>query len=205
MCGNIAESGSAHRMMNRRTFLCGLTIGKPATPCTAPAQEPGKVYRLGHCQNFRDSHAIHTLSDGLAVDRVAIAKEIRAESSGKASTICRTVQTTAVGRYQEGGAARQGRLKCSPFWTAHRGGVTFGGRPHGEHASACSGPAACQSEDSDQRRCTTCPQQFTNHIIRSRPSGRHHAFGRTSAVPQLGHRIGPARAKRLSSTVALLS
>jgi putative ABC transport system substrate-binding protein len=33
--------------MNRRTFLCGLTLGAVATPLAAGAQQPGKVHRIG--------------------------------------------------------------------------------------------------------------------------------------------------------------
>jgi putative tryptophan/tyrosine transport system substrate-binding protein len=34
-------------MMNRRTFLRGLTLGTLATPLAAEAQQPGKVWRIG--------------------------------------------------------------------------------------------------------------------------------------------------------------
>src|SRR5262245_30439207 len=40
-----AAGGSSHRM-NRRTFLCGLTLGL-ATPLAAEAQPPGKIARVG--------------------------------------------------------------------------------------------------------------------------------------------------------------
>jgi putative tryptophan/tyrosine transport system substrate-binding protein len=33
--------------MNRRTFLCGLTLGRLAAPLAGEAQQAGKVYRLG--------------------------------------------------------------------------------------------------------------------------------------------------------------
>jgi putative ABC transport system substrate-binding protein len=33
--------------MNRRTFLCGLTLGTLALPLAAEAQQAGKVYRVG--------------------------------------------------------------------------------------------------------------------------------------------------------------
>ncbi len=33
--------------MNRRTFLCGLTVGMLSAPLAAEAQETGKVYRIG--------------------------------------------------------------------------------------------------------------------------------------------------------------
>ena len=33
--------------MNRRTFLCGLTLGALAAPLAAEAQQTGKVYRVG--------------------------------------------------------------------------------------------------------------------------------------------------------------
>ena len=33
--------------MNRRTFLCGLTLGMLSAPIGAEAQ-PGKVYRIGY-------------------------------------------------------------------------------------------------------------------------------------------------------------
>jgi putative tryptophan/tyrosine transport system substrate-binding protein len=33
--------------VNRRTFLCGLTLGALATPLAAEAQKAGKVYRIG--------------------------------------------------------------------------------------------------------------------------------------------------------------
>jgi len=39
--------GSAHRMMNRRTFLCGLTLGTICRPLAPEAQQVGKVPRLG--------------------------------------------------------------------------------------------------------------------------------------------------------------
>src|SRR5947209_4316916 len=41
-----AAGGSTHRM-NRRTFLCGLTLGTLAAPLAAGAQQAGKVYRIG--------------------------------------------------------------------------------------------------------------------------------------------------------------
>jgi len=34
-------------MMNRRTFLCGLTLGTLSAPLTVDAQQPGKVARIG--------------------------------------------------------------------------------------------------------------------------------------------------------------
>jgi putative ABC transport system substrate-binding protein len=34
--------------MNRRTFLCGLTLGTLSAPLVAEAQQPGKVYRIGY-------------------------------------------------------------------------------------------------------------------------------------------------------------
>jgi ABC-type uncharacterized transport system substrate-binding protein len=34
-------------MITRRSFLCGLTLGRLAAPLGAPAQQPGKVVRLG--------------------------------------------------------------------------------------------------------------------------------------------------------------
>ncbi len=34
--------------MNRRTFLCGLTLGTLALPLAAEAQQAGKVYRIGY-------------------------------------------------------------------------------------------------------------------------------------------------------------
>ena len=34
--------------MNRRTFLCGLTLGTLCAPLAAGAQQPGKVARIGH-------------------------------------------------------------------------------------------------------------------------------------------------------------
>lgn len=33
--------------MNRRTFLCGLTLGTLSAPLAAGAQQPGKVHRIG--------------------------------------------------------------------------------------------------------------------------------------------------------------
>jgi hypothetical protein len=33
--------------VNRRTFLCGLTLGALAAPLAAKAQQVGKVYRIG--------------------------------------------------------------------------------------------------------------------------------------------------------------
>jgi putative tryptophan/tyrosine transport system substrate-binding protein len=33
--------------MNRRTFLCGLTLGTLAAPLVGEAQQPGRVYRIG--------------------------------------------------------------------------------------------------------------------------------------------------------------
>ncbi len=35
-------------MMNRRTFLCGLTLGTLAAPLAADGQQAGKVYRVGY-------------------------------------------------------------------------------------------------------------------------------------------------------------
>jgi putative ABC transport system substrate-binding protein len=35
-------------MMNRRTFLCGLTLGTLAAPLAGEAQQPGKVWRIGY-------------------------------------------------------------------------------------------------------------------------------------------------------------
>ena len=34
-------------MMNRRTFLCGLTLGTLCAPLAAEAQQPGKVWKIG--------------------------------------------------------------------------------------------------------------------------------------------------------------
>jgi hypothetical protein len=34
--------------MNRRTFLCGLTLGTLAAPLAVGAQQAGKVYRIGY-------------------------------------------------------------------------------------------------------------------------------------------------------------
>ncbi len=34
-------------MMNRRTFLCGLTLGTLAAPLAANAEQTGKVHRIG--------------------------------------------------------------------------------------------------------------------------------------------------------------
>ena len=34
--------------MNRRTFLCGLTLGTLSAPLAAGAQQTGKVYRIGY-------------------------------------------------------------------------------------------------------------------------------------------------------------
>ena len=38
-------------MMNRRTFLCGLTLGTLCAPLAAEAQQAGKVYRIGLIAN----------------------------------------------------------------------------------------------------------------------------------------------------------
>src|SRR2546426_7446920 len=37
--------------MNRRTFLCGLTLGALSAPLGARAQQAGKVYRIGYLSN----------------------------------------------------------------------------------------------------------------------------------------------------------
>jgi hypothetical protein len=37
--------------MNRRTFLCGLTLGTLAAPLAAEGQQPGKLYRVGILTN----------------------------------------------------------------------------------------------------------------------------------------------------------
>ena len=34
-------------MMNRRTFLCGLTLGTLSAPLAAEAEQAGKVWRIG--------------------------------------------------------------------------------------------------------------------------------------------------------------
>src|SRR5262245_38009993 len=38
-------------MIDRRTFLCGLTLGTLATPLAAQAQQAGKVYRIAYLAN----------------------------------------------------------------------------------------------------------------------------------------------------------
>jgi len=38
--------------MNRRTFLCGLTLGTVATPLTTDAQQAGRVYRIGYLSSL---------------------------------------------------------------------------------------------------------------------------------------------------------
>src|SRR5439155_19043702 len=40
-------SGRSHSVMNRRTFLCGLTVGIFSAPPAIGAQPTGKVYRVG--------------------------------------------------------------------------------------------------------------------------------------------------------------
>jgi len=48
--------------MNRRTFLCGLTLGALAAPLAAKAQQAGKVYRIGF---FRSGHPPEGYIEGL--------------------------------------------------------------------------------------------------------------------------------------------
>src|SRR5712692_1127756 len=43
-----ASGRSGHRMMNRRTFLRGLTLGTLSVPLGAQAQPAGKVWRIGY-------------------------------------------------------------------------------------------------------------------------------------------------------------
>ena len=62
-----------------------------------PLREGVLPWAVRRREDFIDAHALHALPEHVTVDRVAIAEEIgRAESSGKASTICWVVQT-AVG------------------------------------------------------------------------------------------------------------
>src|SRR5262249_44260952 len=46
-----ASGGSSDRMMNRRTFLCWLTLGGLASPRAAGAQPAGKMYRIAILAN----------------------------------------------------------------------------------------------------------------------------------------------------------
>jgi len=48
--------------MNRRTFLCGLTLGALAAPLAAKAQQAGKVYRIGF---LRSGHPPEGYIEGL--------------------------------------------------------------------------------------------------------------------------------------------
>ena len=41
--------------MDRRTFLCGLTVGTVAAPIVAEGQQTGKVWRVGYLGNFSGS------------------------------------------------------------------------------------------------------------------------------------------------------
>jgi putative ABC transport system substrate-binding protein len=40
-------------VINRRTFLCGLTLGTLAAPLAAGAQQSGRVLRIGILANYR--------------------------------------------------------------------------------------------------------------------------------------------------------
>src|SRR5256712_10936586 len=46
-------------MMNRRTFLCGLTLGTICRPLTPEAQQTEKVYRVGVLQTIPNTGAIN--------------------------------------------------------------------------------------------------------------------------------------------------
>jgi hypothetical protein len=39
-------------MMDRRTFLCGLTHGTPTVALVVQAQSEGRVYRIGYLADF---------------------------------------------------------------------------------------------------------------------------------------------------------
>jgi len=52
-------------MMNRRTFLCGLTLGTLSTPLAGEAQEAGKVWRIGLLDALHALDRLESLRGGL--------------------------------------------------------------------------------------------------------------------------------------------
>jgi ABC-type uncharacterized transport system substrate-binding protein len=53
-------------MMNRRKFLCGLTLGRLAVPLAGEAQQTGKVWRIGYLGNtFGPTETTEAFREGL--------------------------------------------------------------------------------------------------------------------------------------------
>jgi putative tryptophan/tyrosine transport system substrate-binding protein len=52
-------------MMNRRTFLCGITLGTFSTPLAGEAQQVGKLYRIGLLFATTDNNYLQTILQGL--------------------------------------------------------------------------------------------------------------------------------------------